>query len=93
MKTLYTFDVDDGLASVTTEKEAIQLIRESRALCNTETNLWSLYLPNNQNVMASISEEECATIKSQDMDLSFPRIERELGVKWCITHGYFMFRV
>ncbi|XP_053294707.1 uncharacterized protein LOC128455095 [Pleuronectes platessa] len=43
--------------------------------------------------MASIPEEERATIKEQDMALSLPHMERVLGVEWCITSDSFRFRV
>ncbi|KAK5859400.1 hypothetical protein PBY51_020957 [Eleginops maclovinus] len=87
------FYVDDGLASVHTEKEAIQLVKESRELCSTGKLRLHKFVSNNDNVMASIPEEERATIKEQDMALSLPHMERVLGVEWCITSDSFRFRV
>lgn len=43
--------------------------------------------------MSTIPEEECATVKDLDMSLSLPRIERALGVEWCVTSDTFKFRV
>ncbi|XP_037388700.1 uncharacterized protein LOC119262023 [Pygocentrus nattereri] len=43
--------------------------------------------------MASIPDEERATVKDQDMTLSLPHMERVLGVEWCITSDSFKFRV
>lgn len=43
--------------------------------------------------MATIPEEDRATIKGQDMALSLPHMERALGVEWCITSDSFKFRV
>lgn len=87
------FYVDDGLASVHTEREAIQLVKESRELCSAGKLRLHKFVSNNENVMASIPEEERATIKEQDMALSLPQMERVLGVEWCITSDSFRFRV
>ncbi|KAL6466976.1 hypothetical protein MHYP_G00247800 [Metynnis hypsauchen] len=87
------FYVDDGLASVNTDREAIQLVKESRELCSTGKLRLHKFVSNNENVMASIPEEERATVKDQDMTLSLPHMERVLGVEWCITSDSFKFRV
>ncbi|KAK0147265.1 hypothetical protein N1851_013317 [Merluccius polli] len=87
------FYVDDGLASVHTEKEAIQLVKESRELCSTGKLRLHKFVSNSENVMASIPEEERAAAKEQDMALSLPHMERVLGVEWCITSDSFKFRV
>ncbi|XDV25278.1 hypothetical protein PO909_029222 [Leuciscus waleckii] len=87
------FYVDDGLASVQTEKEAIQLVKESRELCSTGKLRLHKFVSNSEKVMATIPEEERATIKDQDMALSSPHMERALGVEWCITSDSFKFRV
>nr|XP_055049264.1 uncharacterized protein LOC129434357 [Misgurnus anguillicaudatus] len=87
------FYVDDGLASVQTEEEAIQLVKESRELCYTGKLKLHKFISNNNNVMASIPEEGRATNKDQDMALSQPHMERALGVEWCITCDSFKFRV
>lgn len=87
------FYVDDGLASVQSEEEAIQLVKESRELCCTGRLRLHKFVSNSENVMATIPEEERAVIKDQDMALSLPHIERALGVEWCITSDTFKFRV
>lgn len=74
------FFVDDGLISVQTEKEAIQVVKESRELCRLHK-----FVSNSENVMATIPEEERAAIKDLDKALSLPHMERALGVEWCIT--------
>ncbi|XP_035525621.1 uncharacterized protein LOC118333908 [Morone saxatilis] len=87
------FYVDDGLASIQTEKEAIQLVKESRALCCTGKLRLHKFVSNSENVMATIPEEERVTVKDLDMALSSPHMERALGVEWCITSDSFKFRV
>ncbi|KAI4892141.1 hypothetical protein NFI96_009207, partial [Prochilodus magdalenae] len=87
------FYVDDGIMSVQTEKEAIQLVKESRELCNTGKLRLHKFVSNNENVMATIPEEERSTVKDPDMTLSLPYMERALGVEWCITSDSFKFRV
>nr|XP_054587464.1 uncharacterized protein LOC129152993 [Nothobranchius furzeri] len=87
------FYVDDGLASVSTEKEAIQLVKDSRDLCATGKLRLHKFVSNSEQVLASIPEEERATTKTQDMSLSLPHIERALGVEWCVSSDTFKFRV
>ncbi|XP_053363240.1 uncharacterized protein LOC128533064 [Clarias gariepinus] len=87
------FYVDDGLASVSTESEAIQLVRDSRELCATGKLRLHKFVSNSERVMTTIPEEERATVKDLDMSLSLPQIERALGVEWCITSDTFKFRV
>lgn len=87
------FYVDDGLASVPTEKEAIHLVKESSELCQAGKLRLHKFVSNNEKVMESIPEEECAVIKDQDMALSLPHMERALGVEWCITSDSFKFRI
>ncbi|XP_030589719.1 uncharacterized protein LOC115783168 [Archocentrus centrarchus] len=86
------FYVDDGLASVSTESEAIQLIKDSRELCSTGKLRLHKFVSNSEGVMSTIPIEERATVKDLDMSLS-SRIERALGVEWCITSDTFRFRV
>lgn len=87
------FYVDDGLISVQTEAEAIQLIKESRALCYTGKLRLHKFVSNSTKVMASIPEEEHALVKNMNVSLSLPHLERALGVEWCITSDTLKFRV
>lgn len=85
--------MDDGLASVQTEREAIQLVNESRELCTTGKLRLNKFVSNSEAVIAFIPEEERATVKDQDMALSLAHMERALGVEWCITSDSFEFRI
>lgn len=88
------FYVDDGLISVSTAEEAIQLVSEARQLCSSGRLRIHKFVSNCQEVLASIPEEECADVsRSQDLALGEPQMERALGVKWCVTSDHFSFRV
>ncbi|KAK7888620.1 hypothetical protein WMY93_024180 [Mugilogobius chulae] len=83
------FYVDDGLASVTSTAEAIQLVEESRALCKTGNLRLHKFVSNSKEVLAAIPEAEQAQAKDQDMALGETHIERALGVQWCIEADEF----
>ncbi|KAG1925738.1 hypothetical protein F2P79_025333 [Pimephales promelas] len=88
------FYVDDGLASVDTEADAIQLVREARGLCNTGKLRLHKFITNSKTVIDTIPREEC-TEGATDFDLSLgePKVERALGIQWCIAADEFHFRV
>lgn len=87
------FYVDDGLASVSTESKAIELVRDLSELCATGKLRLHKFVSNSERVMTTIPKEERTTVKDQDMSLSVPHIERVLGIEWCITSYTFKFRV
>lgn len=61
------FYVDDGLISVFTIDEAIQLVSEARQLCSAGKLRIHKFVSNCQEVLASIPKEECAeTVQNQD---------------------------
>lgn len=76
-----------------TPAEAIQLVKESRALCKTGNLRLHKFVSNNKEVMSSIPPEERAQIKDQDLALGETQPERALGVQWCIEADEFQFRV
>lgn len=74
--------MDDGLTSVSSDEEAIQLIDEARQLCSAGRLRIHKFVSNHQKVLASLSREECAeTARDRDLALSEPLIERALGIK------------
>lgn len=86
--------MDDGLTSVFTIDEAVQLVSEARQLCSAGKLRIHKFVSNRQEVLASIPKEECAeTVRNQDLALGEPQIERALGVKWCVVSDQFQFRV
>ncbi len=85
------FYVDDGLASVDTEAEAIQLVKEARDLGKLHLHK---FMTKSKRVIATILKEEC-TEGATDFYLALgePKIERALGVHWCVASDEFHFRV
>ncbi|XP_040928808.1 uncharacterized protein LOC114866078 isoform X1 [Betta splendens] len=89
-----SFYVDDGLVSVMSDAEAIQLIKEARELCKTGKLRLHKFVSNSKPVLKSVPEEECAdSVKTLDMALGDPLCERALGVQWCISSDDFQFRI
>lgn len=86
------FYVDDGLASVSSETEAIRLIEEARELCGTGKLHLHKFISNSREVLRTIPEEECAQ-SVRDLDLGEPLMERVLGVQWCVSSDDFQFRI
>ncbi|XP_039902265.1 uncharacterized protein LOC120742861 [Simochromis diagramma] len=88
------FYVDDGLVSVDSVQEAIQLVKEARELCATGKLHLHKFISNSKEVIAAIPKEECvAGATDLDLALGEPKIERALGVQWCVSSDTFQFRV
>ena len=88
------FYVDDGLASVESTKDAIQLAREARELCATGGLRLHKFVSNNRDVLESVPSSERAT-NVKDMDLVFGDLplERALGIQWDVESDYFKLNV
>lgn len=88
------FYMDDGLKSVSTQAEALQLIKQSHELCKTGGFKLHKYVCNNKDVLAEIPEDLKAKYLS-NLDLTYDTlpVERTLGVQWCIESDTFQFRV
>ncbi|KAK0147343.1 hypothetical protein N1851_013244 [Merluccius polli] len=88
------FYVDDGLSSVASEDQAIQLVKEARELCSTGKLRLHKFISNSKKVLDAIPKEECAAAaKDKDMALGELHMERALGVQWCVASDEFQFRV
>lgn len=88
------FYVEDGLTSVDSEAEAFQLVREARDLCSTGKLRLHKFITNNRKVLATLPREERAEGAADlDMALGEHKIERTLGVQWCVSSDKFQFRV
>ena len=87
------FYVDDGLISVDTEIEAVHLVKEAIELCNSGRLHLHKFITNSKEVIATIPEGECALGATDlDMALGEPKIERALGIQWCVASDQFHFR-
>ncbi|XP_078020591.1 uncharacterized protein LOC144459801 [Epinephelus lanceolatus] len=88
------FYIDDGLTSVKSAEDAIQLAREACELCATGGLRLHKFVLNNREVLESIPSSERAT-NVKDMDLTFNDLplERALGIQWDVESDHFRFNV
>ncbi|XP_065097354.2 uncharacterized protein [Paramisgurnus dabryanus] len=88
------FYVDDGLASIETTEDAIQLAREARELCAMGGLRLHKFVSNDRKVLESIPLSERAN-NVKDMDLSFDELplERALGIQWDVESDRFKLNV
>ena len=88
------FYVDDGLKSVSTPTDAIDLLQKTKKLCKKGGFRLHKIISNNKEVIEAIPLEERAK-GIQDLDPtrdSLP-IERALGVQWCVESDTLKFRI
>ena len=88
------FYVDDGLKSVSTPTNAIDLIQKPKTLCKKGGIRLHKIISNSKEVIEAIPLEERAK-GIQDLDPtrdSLP-IERALGVQWCVESDTLKFRI
>ena len=88
------FYVDDGLISVKTPAEALQLIEHTRELCQKGGFNLHKFICNDKNVLEAIPVQLRAK-EVQNLNLpsdSLP-MERTLGVHWCVESDTFQFRI
>ena len=86
------FYVDDGLASVSTEAEAISLIERSVklfAVCGLKLHK---FVSNSRKVL-SVIDEDLRAPKVKDIKIQQLPIERALGIRWCVESDAFQFRI
>lgn len=76
------FYVDDGLWSVASTSQAIQLVKAARELCSTGKLWLHKFTSNSKEVLATMPKEKCAeAAKDKDMALGELQMERELSVQ------------
>jgi len=88
------FYVDDGLASVESTEDAIQLAREASELCAMGGLRLHKFVSNDRDLLKSIPPTEWAT-NVKNMDLTFDELplERALGIKWNVKADHFQLNV
>jgi hypothetical protein len=88
------FYVDDGLKSVETPLEALNLIESSNKLCAQGGFRLHKYISNSMDVVNNIPPDERAKgIQNIDLTCNVLPIEHALGVQWCVESDTFQFRV
>lgn len=88
------FYVDDGVTSVNSKEQAIQLAQEARELCAMGGLRLHKFVSNDRTVLESIPLSERAS-DIKDLNLAFDSLpsERALGIKWQIESDCFTFDV
>lgn len=91
---MHSFYVDDCLASVASESQAVALYHDLRAICARGGFQLKKWVSNSRRVLAMIPEEEKAKdVKALDLDYDTLPVERALGVQWCVESDAFRFKV
>lgn len=86
--------MDDGLKSVSSTNLAVELIKNTKALCRKGGFNLHTFIPNSKEVIETIPPEERAKgLKNLDISQNALPIERALGVHWCVESDTFQFRI
>ena len=88
------FYVDNGLKSVPSVKTAIDLIRNTQAMCAKAGLRLHKFSSNKKEVIQAVAPEDRAK-GLQELDLAYDplSIERTLGIMWCAESDTFQFRI
>ena len=88
------FYVDDGLKSFPTPEKAIEVIKNSQAMCASNKLRLHKFASNSKTVLESIpAEERAKDLKDLDLRHDILPIQRSLGTYWCIESDTFGFRI
>ena len=88
------FYVADGLKSVSTVPEAIQLIKASQAICSKACLRLHKIVSNKKEVLEAFPvDDHSKEIKELNLAVDPLPIERALGVMWCAESDSFRFRI
>ena len=89
----HDFYVDDGLKSVPSPSEAIDLITKTKGLCERGGFRLHKLVSNSKGVLQSFPPEERASgIKDLNLDHEKLPVERALGVQWCVESDTLQFK-
>lgn len=88
------FYVDDGVTSVASAEEAVQVAREARQLCASGGLRLHKFISNDRVVLDSIPiSERAIEVKALDLSFDDTPLERALGIHWHIDSDRFRFSV
>ena len=88
------FYVDDGLKSLPSVKEAVDLAESVKAMCDRGGFNLHKFTSNSKEVMRQIPEADRAEeIENLDFERDLMPTERALGIQWCIESDVFKFTV
>ena len=88
------FYVDDGLTSVPTISEAIELIENSQGLCASAKLRLHKFASNRKDVLEALPKDDRARdLKDLDLRHDALPVQRSLGTYWCIESDTLGFRI
>ena len=87
----HSFYVDDGLISVTTVEEAIELIKTTRALCREGSLTLHKFVSNFDEVLSKIGESDNSLTCNKDLP-GCDLVEKALGINWNMSLDSFTFQ-
>ena len=88
----HSFYVDDGLISVATVEEAIELIKTTRALCREGSLTLHKFVSNFDEVLSKIGESDNSLTCNKDLP-GCDLVEKALGINWNMSLDSFTFQV
>ncbi|XP_063964979.1 uncharacterized protein LOC135156433 [Lytechinus pictus] len=86
------FYVDDGLKSLPTVHQAVDLISRTKKLCEKGGLHLHKLVSNSREVLQTVPEEDRAKTVRDLLHDDLP-LERALGVQWCVESDSFNFRI
>ena len=88
------FYVDDGLKSVSSPSQAIDIINKTKEMCTKGGLRLHKFISNSKRVIDEIPQEDRAK-EIKDLDLLHDKlpVERALGIQWCVESDTFQFRI
>ena len=90
----HNFYVDDGLKSVPTVSQAVDLIARTTNMLKKGGVRLHKFISNSRLVLDSIPEQDHAKVtKNLDLRCDTAPLERALGVQWCIESDTFQFQI
>ncbi|XP_072172545.1 uncharacterized protein [Diadema setosum] len=88
------FYVDDGLKSVSTEEEAIDLIVRTRRMCGRGRLHLHKIVSKSRKVMQAVPiDDRGKNVKELNLLHDKLPVEKALGVQWCLESDSFQFRI
>ena len=88
------FYVDDGLKSVASIEEAVELVKDIKEMCKRGGFNLHMFTSNRKEVIEQIPVSDRAEgIKHLDFSRDALPMERALGVQWCIESDAFKFTI
>lgn len=88
------FYVADGLKSVASSEEAVNLSKDAKEMCLRGVFRPHKFASNKKEVTETIpAEDRAEKIRNIDLDYEPLPIEHTLGVEWCVEKDSFQFRI